>query len=239
MILLVKKKSVCRAAVAVTAGTLAVVLVYTALRSQSVLPASKALGLDEEIHTFVLDPGHGGEDGGAVSGDGTSESNLNLRIAEKLYFLFRFCGQPCGMTRNSDISVYSSGADTLREKKVSDLKNRVSMVNQTSHAFLISIHQNFLPSSAVHGAQVFYNTQGGAKETGLQIQNCLNETVNTTHKKAAKPIAPTIYLMKNIQKPGILVECGFLSNPAETEKLRTSTYQTLLAASIISGVLKN
>lgn len=238
MILLVKKKSLYRAAMAATAGVMAVALVYTALGAQSALPASKTSGLADEKRTFILDPGHGGEDGGAVSGDGTSESNLNLRIAEKLYFLFRFCGQSCGMTRNSDVSVYSSGSDTLHEKKVSDLKNRVSMVNQTSCAFLISIHQNFLPSSSVHGAQVFYNTQSSAKETGLQIQNCLNETVNGARKKAAKPISPTIYLMKNIQKPGVLIECGFLSNPAETEKLKSPAYQTLLAASIVSGTLR-
>lgn len=236
MILFIKKKSIRRVSAAFAVGVLVVALVHTTRQSQSALPASKLSDLANE-RTFVIDPGHGGEDGGAVSRDGTSESNLNLRIAEKLYFLFRFYGQPCGMTRNSDISVYSDGSGTLREKKVSDLKNRVAMVNHTPHAFLISIHQNFLPAAGVHGAQAFYNGQNGAKEAGLQIQDCLNKTVNTDRKKTAKTIAPTIYLFKNIHKPGVLIECGFLSNPAETEKLKSSAYQTLLAVSIASGAL--
>ena len=71
----------------------------------------------------------------------------------------------------------------------------------------------------------------------MQVQECLNQIINTARPKAAKPIAPTIYLMKNIQKPGVLVECGFLSNPAEKEKLKLSAYQTLLAVSIASGIL--
>jgi N-acetylmuramoyl-L-alanine amidase len=238
MILLMKRKTIRRISAAIAAGILAGVLFRTAMRSQAMISAGKTVKLGTGTqHTYVIDPGHGGEDGGAVARDGTAESSLNLRIGERLCYLIRFCGQPCGMTRNSDISVYSEGAATLREKKVSDLKNRVAMVNRTPDAFLVSIHQNFLPAAGVHGAQVFFNERPGAKEAGMQVQECLNQIINTARPKAAKPIAPTIYLMKNIQKPGVLVECGFLSNPAEKEKLKLPAYQTLLAVSIASGIL--
>lgn len=238
MILLMKRKTIRRTSAVLAAGILTAALFRTAMRSQAMISAGKTVEIGTGTqHTYVIDPGHGGEDGGAVARDGTAESNLNLRIGEKLCYLLRFCGQSCGMTRNRDVSVYSEGAATLREKKVSDLKNRVAMVNRTPDAFLVSIHQNFLPAADVHGAQVFFNGQTGAKEAGMQVQECLNQTVNTARPKAAKPIAPTIYLMKNIQKPGVLVECGFLSNPAETEKLKLPAYQTLLAASITSGIL--
>ena len=99
--------------------------------------------------TVVIDPGHGGEDGGAVAGDGTVESQLNLEIAQKTWDLLRFAGQAAVMTRTEDAAIYSQEAQTLREKKVSDLQNRVAMVNGTENTILLSIHQNSLPSSPV------------------------------------------------------------------------------------------
>ena len=103
--------------------------------------------------TVIIDAGHGGEDGGAVAGDGTVESQLNLAIALRLEELLRFVGVQTEMTRREDVSIYSDGAETLRQKKVSDLKNRVELVNGTEHGLLLSIHQNSLPSSPrTHGA---------------------------------------------------------------------------------------
>lgn len=186
---------------------------------------------------YVVDPGHGGEDGGAVGSDGTVESGVNLGIALRLNDLLRFCGQTTRMTRREDVSIYSDGAVTLREKKVSDLKNRVALVNSVPGAVLVSIHQNKLPEAPrVRGAQVFYNTVEGAKEAAGQIQASLNGIVNTEKGKEPKQIPSTIYLMKNITAPGILIECGFLSNPEETASLLRPEYQTRLAAAIVSGL---
>ncbi len=235
MVLLIDRKPLRRAALIIAAVLCCAAVLTSALRSGAVRPAAKTVELHPSNHVIIVDPGHGGEDGGAVAADGTVESKINLEIARKVYLLFRFCGQSCSMTRNKDVSTYSDGAKTLREKKVSDLKNRVALVNRTSKSFLVSIHQNYLPSAGVHGAQVFYNAE--AQDTGKRVQESLNSTVNVERKKSAKAIAPSIYLMKNIKKPGILVECGFLSNPSETEKLKSSTYQILLAASITSGFL--
>ena len=186
----------------------------------------------------ILDPGHGGEDGGAVAGDGTVESGVNLEIALRLRDLLVFTGQPVIMTRSEDVSIYSPGADTLREKKVSDLRNRVALVNGTEGAVLVSIHQNSLPTSPVtHGAQVFWNREAGAEALAESVQQALNSGVNRGNEKQPAPIGDSVYLMNQITAPGILVECGFLSNPGETAQLKEEAYQLRLAAAIAAGCL--
>ena len=193
----------------------------------------------ERSPIVILDAGHGGEDGGAVSSGGVAESGINLQIARRLQAVLDFTGQQTRMTRENENAVYSPGAETLREKKVSDLKNRVAMVNDAEHAFLISIHQNSLPESRlVHGAQVFYNTQAGAAKTALSVQQALNRSVNPGNEKFAREIDKTIYLMKEIDKPGILVECGFLSNEGDARLLQMPVHQTRLGAAIAAGYLE-
>ena len=192
-----------------------------------------------QAHYYIIDAGHGGEDGGAVSGDGIAESDLNLSIAVKTEKLLSFLGKNTAMTRNDGNAVYTDGAATLREKKRSDLENRVSMVNEYTHATLISIHQNSLPSvPAVHGAQVFYNAVEGAQALAEQTQQQLNQSVNLGNEKAAKEIDSSIYLMQHVNCPAILIECGFLSNSAETQLLQDAHYQTKLAAAIVAGILR-
>lgn len=200
-------------------------------------PAFSSAGGEPVI--LVIDPGHGGEDGGAVSADGSvKESVLNLSVALRVEDLMSFLGQPAVMTRQEDISIHSPQAHTAREKKVSDLHNRVALVNSREGALLLSIHQNSLPSSAVtHGAQVFWNGKEGAKELAQSVQDALNIAVNEGNEKRTKSIPATIYLMKNINAPGILVECGFLSNREETALLQQPAYQTRLAAAITAGCL--
>ena len=186
---------------------------------------------------LVIDPGHGGEDGGAIALDGSvSESSLNLEIALRVNDLMRFLGQPTTMTRTEDVSIHSPGAQNIREKKVSDLHNRVALVNETENALLLSIHQNSLPSStATHGAQVFWNRREGAQEWAQSVQDALNASINVGNEKKTKTIPNTIYLMKNITVPGILVECGFLSNQEETTRLQQRNYQLRLATAITAG----
>lgn len=186
--------------------------------------------------TVIVDAGHGGEDGGAVAGDGTVESGLNLEIAQRLHDLLIFMGQQAYMTRTSDRSIHSEEAETLHQKKVSDLKNRVAIVNGTVGAVLVSIHQNSLPSSATtHGAQAFWNTVEGSRFLAESVQETLNCAVNAGNIKHSKKISSEIYLMKNVTVPAIIVECGFLSNPEETVQLRDSSYQRILAVSIAAG----
>ena len=190
--------------------------------------------------TIVVDPGHGGEDGGAVAADGTVESAVNLAVAERLEELLVFLGREVVMTRTEDVSIYSDGASTLREKKVSDIHNRVDLINGIPGALVISIHQNSLPQAkSVRGAQVFYNTSEGADTLAQAIQDQLNQAVNAGNEKATKAIDSSVYLMKHIQCTGVLVECGFLSNAADTQLLKTETHQTVLATAIAAGLLQH
>lgn len=187
---------------------------------------------------LVIDAGHGGEDGGAVSttAPSVSESGLNLAVALRVESLMALLGQETRMTRREDVSVHSEDAAGLREKKVSDIHNRTTLVNETENAVLLSIHQNSLPSSPVtRGAQVFWNSGEGARELAQSVQDTLNLTINPGNEKKTKKIPDPIYLMNHITAPGILVECGFLSNREETARLCRPDYQLRLATAITAG----
>lgn len=188
--------------------------------------------------TIIVDPGHGGEDGGAVSADGTAESRLNLEIALRTNDLLRFAGEQTIMTRTGDAAIHTEG-ETIRARKASDIRNRVAMVNSTPNAVLLSIHQNSLPSSPVtHGAQVFWNRQDGGEPLAKVMQDSLNLSMNPGNEKQAKPISPTIYLMKHAAAPAVLIECGFLSNSTEAALLKQASHQRKLAMAITAGLLR-
>lgn len=188
---------------------------------------------------WILDPGHGGEDGGAVSKNGISESHINLEITLRLRELLRLMGQRCLVTREADVSVCDEGLPTIRARKASDIRNRTAMVNETAGGVLVSVHQNSLPSSPeTRGAQVFRNRQEVAETLAEAVQNALNQTVNTEKPKDSREIPKTIYLMNHVTAPAILVECGFLSNEGETKLLTEPDYQTKLATVIAAGCLR-
>ena len=190
---------------------------------------------DRRDAVVILDAGHGGEDGGAVSADGTPESGINLQITRQLADLMIFMGYDVELTREGEDAVYSPEATTLREKKVSDLKNRVALINGQENAFVISIHQNSLPGHPrVHGAKVFYNGVVPAQQAGMIVQAAMNQAVNGEDRPVT-PIDGSIYLMKESQHPAILVECGFMSNPEESKRLQDPTYQRRLAVAIAAG----
>lgn len=201
--------------------------------------AAFAPGEEGASPVVVVDAGHGGEDGGAVAADGTVESGLNLAIARRVRDLLTFAGVPTTVTREGDAAIYDPGSATLREKKVSDLHNRVALVNELPGAVLLSIHQNSLPSSPVtHGAQTFWNRQEGAEALARTLQAGLNPVVNTHRAKEPKQIPDSIYLMNHVDAPAVLVECGFLSNREEAARLQQADYQKMLAAVIAVGYLR-
>lgn len=187
--------------------------------------------------TLVIDAGHGGEDGGAVSITGVSESQINLAIACKLEDILALYGVRAEMLRREDISLHSSQANTLREKKVSDLHNRVKMVEEIPSALLVSIHQNSYPDARYCGAQVFYGKEAGSEDLAKHVQRTLNEKLGDTHARAAKQIPDSIYLMKHVRCPSILIECGFLTHPEEEALLRKNIYQQKVAACIAGALL--
>ena len=177
----------------------------------------------------ILDAGHGGEDGGAVSITGVPESQINLEIVQKLRDILALCGADPVLLREEDISLHDEGASTLREKKRSDLHNRVAAVEAVDGATLISIHQNTYPSSKYHGAQVFYAPTEGSRALAEHFQTALRERLQPDNEREAKKIPDSVYLMNHITCPAILVECGFLTNPGEEAMLRDEGYQRQLA----------
>ena len=199
-------------------------------------PAAAAESIAAGPPLIAVDAGHGGEDGGTSAPDGTKESCVNLQIARRLDGALCFLGCRTRMIRKGEESLANPHAGSLREKKVSDLKNRVEASRGCTA--LISIHQNSLPGHPeVHGAQAFYNRISCAGELAAAVQYQLNRTVNAGNEKICKPISGDIYLMKETECPAALVECGFLSSPAETRLLTSAMYQKELAAIMASAVV--
>lgn len=188
---------------------------------------------------LILDAGHGGEDGGAVSCTGVPESNINLAVVLKLDQLLGFYGVAPILLRDRDISIYDPGCETLRQKKVSDLHNRVGIIEATPNALVVSIHQNTFSNAAYHGAQVFFRAGEESKALGELVQKALREGVDPGNRRSPAKIPDSVYLMKHITCPAVLIECGFLSNPVEEEKLRSGGYQTQLALCIASACLNS
>lgn len=188
----------------------------------------------ERQHCIIVDAGHGGEDGGATSCTGKLESSFNLEISLRLNDLLHLLGYDTAMIRTSDVSIYTKG-ETIAQKKVSDLKERVRIANETENALLLSIHQNTYPESRYSGAQVFYANTAGSQQLAKELQSGFAATVNQGSNRKSKK-ADGIYLMEHISCTGILVECGFLSNPEEEARLRSMEYQKKICCVIASSV---
>ena len=202
----------------------------------SAVNASKNLVL-EQGPVLVIDPGHGGMDGGAMAADGTVEAQINLAVSLRVEELARFIGVETEMTRREDVSLHDASADTVRAKKASDLKNRTALANAVPGGVVVSIHQNSLPDvPSVCGAQVFYSSAEVRQELAEPVQSALNAALNPKPKEP-KQAGSSVYLLQHAKSPTILVECGFLSNPQETVRLNTPAYQTELALTILSAVL--
>lgn len=182
----------------------------------------------------ILDAGHGGEDGGAVSVTGVPESRFNLEIVLKLRDILALYGTDAVVLREEDISLHDEGADTLREKKRSDLQNRVAAVEELEGVPLISIHQNTYPDPKYSGAQVFYAPTQGSRELAEAFQAAIREELQPDNQRSAKEISDSVYLMNHISCPAVLVECGFLTNPEEEALLRQEGYQRQLSA-VLAG----
>ena len=201
--------------------------------SQAVTTLGESAPVPRE-HTIIIDAGHGGIDGGATSCTGILESTINLQIALRLDDLMHFLGYQTYMIRTTDTSIYTQG-NTIAAQKVSDLKERVRIVNETEDAILISIHQNTFSDSRYGGAQVFYPKTDGSKELASAMQGALITIANPDSKRVCKK-ADGVYLMEHIEQTGILIECGFLSNPEEEALLRRDDYQKKLCGIIAATV---
>lgn len=187
--------------------------------------------------TVILDAGHGGEDKGAESSKGTTEAGINLSITLKVQKLLEQSGCTVILTRSDDNAIYDLDKQTLRQKKVSDIKNRVKIGNESSADIFVSIHLNKISESQYNGWQTFYkNSNEKSKQLATCLQNSLNESIQKENKRVPLKI-DNVYIMKKVEIPTSIVECGFLSNPEEENALLTDEYQDKLAWGIYTGII--
>ncbi len=174
---------------------------------------------------------------GAESSNGTTEAETNLKIALKVQSLLEQSGATVILTRSDENAIYDIDSKTLRQKKISDIHNRVRIGNESSADIFVSIHLNKIPQQQYYGWQTFFQ-EGNEKSTNLakSIQSNLNDAIQKENKRVAMKI-DNIYIMKHVQIPATIVECGFLSNPEEEKLLLTDEYQDKLAWGIYNGIM--
>ena len=194
-----------------------------------------ALPVSDKV--IVLDAGHGVPDEGAESSNGTTEAETNLKIALKIQNFLEQNGATVILTRSDENAIYDYDKKTLKEKKISDIRNRVKIGNENSADIFVSIHLNKIPQEQYWGWQTFYkdgNDQG--KRLSQCIQTSLNESIQKENKRVPMKI-DNIYIIKHVEIPTTIVECGFLSNVEEEKQLLDDTYQDKLAWGIYNGII--
>lgn len=201
--------------------------------------AAPAAGTAIGQPVIIIDPGHGGEDGGAVGVNGIVEKDLNLSLSLILRDLFAANGFRVVMTREEDVSIHDSGVTGTRRQKTSDLHNRLAITEQYPGAVFISVHMNKFGDSRQNGAQVFYGPRNeGSKELAETVQRNVVAMLQPDNKRLCKQGEKNLYLIFEAKCPAILVECGFLSNPEEAGRLADEEYQSQLAFAVLRSVLE-
>ena len=190
----------------------------------------------KEGKVILIDPGHGGFDGGASSKNGTVEKDINLSISLKLKRALECEGYTVKLTREIDEGLYEKGK-TIKEKKREDLNNRRSMKKDISCDIFISIHQNMFPQAKCFGAQTWYATNEKSQKLADSIQNSLKETIPDGNKRVSKPAGDAYLILRDeYDCAAILLECGFLSNPEEEQRLKSEEHQNLMVNGIKLGL---
>ena len=187
--------------------------------------------------TIVVDAGHGVPDEGAESSNGTTEAETNLKIALKVQNLLEQSGCTVLLTRSDENAIYDIDSKTLKQKKISDIHNRVKIGNESSADAFVSIHLNKIPEQQYDGWQTFYKegSEEGRK-LAISIQESLCKAIQRENTRIAKSI-DNVYIIKHVDIPISIVECGFLSNPEEEKMLLNNEYQDKLAWGIYNGII--
>ena len=185
----------------------------------------------------ILDAGHGSPDEGAESKNGTTEAKINLNIVLKIQQLLEQSGCTVILTRSDENAIYDLNSKTLKEKKISDIHNRVKIGNESSADIFVSIHLNKINEGQYYGWQTFYNSKNEkSKKLAKKIQNNLNDAIQKENKRIEMKL-DSVYIMKHVEIPISIVECGFLSNPQEEKELTQDSYQNRLAWGIYNGII--
>lgn len=216
-------------------GGLLVVSMLVVAKEAASYATAKKVDLGSETPCVVIDAGHGGDDPGKVGINGALEKDLNLKIARLVKQFLEADDIRVVMTREDGNGLYDASASN---KKVQDMKRRIALIDEASPKVTVSIHQNSYPEEYVHGVQVFFytgSTEG--QKLAESIQNRIVETVDPDNKRQIKA-NDSYYLLKKTGTPIVIVECGFLSNQAEADKLCTDLYQEKIAWAIHMGILQ-
>lgn len=188
--------------------------------------------------TIVIDAGHGGEDGGATGKSKIMEKDINLAIAKDLQQLLQVSGYNVVMTRTDDVSISDNNLDTIRERKSSDMHNRLKILESQGDCVFVSIHQNFFTQSRYSGAQIFYSKNNEKSKALAENVRCeITGLIQQDNQRKIKPATSSIFLLWHSKVPSVLVECGFLSNEEEADKLNDTDYQQKMAFAIYCGLL--
>ena len=188
---------------------------------------------------FILDAGHGGEDGGAVAYDGTLEKDLNLRICNNISLYFDIFGIDYVIIRNGDFSVGNTNLPTIRKRKASDIYKRYEIINSYENSVLLSIHQNMFSVEKYSGTQVFYDGKyNESEELAKILQFTVRSSLQPENNRKIKKTDKSIYLLYEAKRPSVMVECGFMSNMKELSSLRNTEYQSKLSFIITKGIIQ-
>lgn len=202
---------------------------------ESVMTVAKETDMPQQI---IIDAGHGGFDGGAVSSDGTVEKDINLQIASRTADILRIYGYDVVMTREEDVSTESDSSGKIASRKKEDMVNRLSMINKNSDAICVSIHLNKFTTSVANGAQIFYGVKDERSyDLAVSIQESIKNNLQPTNERKVKKGTKSTYLLYNSDVPMVIAECGFISNPDELEQLKKEEYQTKMALCICAGII--
>lgn len=217
--------------------TLMFILIFSVVLSVNMADISTGGEHIDLSKTVIVDAGHGGEDGGTQSSAGVLEKDINLDISMRLGNLLKLMGYTVIYTRTEDVLHYDSSAVKQRQKKVSDIHYRMSIIENCPEAVFLSIHQNYFTESKYYGSQVFYSKNNEkSKILAESIQTNIRELIQQNNDRQIKLSGTEIYLLYNAKSPAVMVECGFLSNAGEALLLSDSDYQKKISLAIAAGL---
>lgn len=218
-------------------GAVSVLTCLFLLGAVSRVTSGSQATLAKPTEYILIDPGHGGQDGGASTADGAQEDDINLAVSQTLRDMLTVCGYPVRMTRTEDTSIQHADDTAGRSWKTNDMYNRLEMYEAAT--LTVSIHQNHFSQSKYYGTQLFYSPN---TPQSRDIADCIRQTVvdflQPENKRELKAAGDSIFLLTRTTRPAVIVECGFLSNPTEAARMQDPVYQQQMAFSVCCGILK-
>ena len=231
------KYTVMKAILMTFSAFLIIIAPFLYFPEENVVSASS--GKISENNIILLDAGHGGEDGGAIGVGGIIEKDMNLAITLKTAAFFEFFGYEIELTRENDEMTCDKNIKNQRERKVSDIKNRLKQMEKSPCVCSISIHQNIFGGEA-KGAQIFYGKNNPeSKLIAETLQSGISSLLQPENNRVIKEASDDIYILYHTEKPAVMVECGFISNSSEAALLTDDNYQNKMAFAIAISTVKH